>query len=263
MAKSPHIAQGVILKNYLHKFYVSACIALASYCAVGYVNAQSVKRAPAPAPAPAPAAEAPAPAAEVPEAPAPPLPAPMAVTPNQGFQGQLPANGVYQSSCRNSQVPGTSQTISLRNVLFVADGFGRMQRAVNFFLSPDCSGSVYAAFNFPTHTGKSLGQRATVLPDNGQTVMGTVHITQPTAGKLEIFGAVMQLPNDAATVAVVVNGVQAFTAPVNQRVDEQRILLYPTRGGLYMTNNREAGAVLDSQGFPTTFLRGMEMTRIQ
>ena len=187
----------------------------------------------------------------------------MAVTPNQVFQGQSPANGVYHSSCRNSQVPGTPQIISFRNVLFVGDGFGRMQRAVNFFLSPDCSGSVYAAFNFPTHTGKSLGQRATVLPDNGQTVMGTVHITQPTAGKLEIFGAVMQLPNDAATVAVVVNGVQAFTAPVNQRVDEQRILLYPTRGGLYMTNNREAGAVLDSQGFPTTFLRGMEMTRVQ
>lgn len=247
------------MKNYLHKFFISTCIAIASYCAVGYVNAQSVRRAPAPAaepaPAPAPAVE-PAPAAE-------PAPAPMAVMPNQGFQGQWPANGVYHSSCRNSQVPGTSQTISLRNVLFVADGFGRMQRAVNFFLSPDCSGSVYAAFNFPSHTGKSLGQRATVLPDNGQTVMGTVHITQPTAGKLEIFGAVMQLPNDAATVAVVVSGVQAFTAPVNQRVDEQRVLLYPTRGGLYITYNREPGAALDSQGFPTAFLRGMEMTRVQ
>ena len=142
----------------------------------------------------------------------------MTTVPNQGMQalssGQWPANGVYHSSCRNSQVPGTPQIISFRNVLFVGDGFGRMQRAVNFFLSPDCSGSVYAAFNFPTHTGQSLGQRPTILPDNGQSVMGTVHLTQPTAGKLEIFGAVIQLPNDAAGVGVVVNGVQAFTAPV-------------------------------------------------
>ena len=257
-----HVAQGVTLINCLHKFYISTCIAIVSYCAVGYVSAQPVRRAPAPAAEPAPA---PAPAAE--PAPAPPIPAPMTTVPNQGMQalssGQWPANGVYHSSCRNSQVPGTPQIISFRNVLFVGDGFGRMQRAVNFFLSPDCSGSVYAAFNFPTHTGQSLGQRPTILPDNGQSVMGTVHLTQPTAGKLEIFGAVIQLPNDAAAVAVVVNGVQAFTAPVNQRVDEQRLLLYATRSGLYMTNNREPGAVLDSQGFPTTFLRGMEMTRVQ
>ena len=151
----PHIAQGVTLINYLHKFFISTCIAIVSYCAVGYVSAQPVRRAPAPAAEPAPA---PAPAAE--PAPAPPIPAPMTTVPNQGMQalssGQWPANGVYHSSCRNSQVPGTPQIISFRNVLFVGDGFGRMQRAVNFFLSPDCSGSVYAAFNFPTHTGKSL-----------------------------------------------------------------------------------------------------------
>ena len=73
----------------------------------------------------------------------------------------------------------------------------------------------------------------------------------------------MQLPKNPAGVSVVVNGVQAFTAPVNQRVDEQRLLLYATRSGLYMTNNREPGAVLDSQGFPITFLRGIEMMRVQ
>lgn len=176
---------------------------------------------------------------------------------------QLPVNGIYQSSCRNSQVVGTTQIISSRDVLVVADGFGRMQRSVSFFLSPDCSGSLYAAFYFPSYNGQILGQRATVLPDNGQTVMATLQLVQPAAAQLQVLGAVMQLPTNPAMVGVVVNGVQPVIAPVNQRVEEARVLFYPTQSGLYMTNSRDPGAILDSQGFPSRFIGGIVMTRVQ
>ena len=59
----------LVMKNYLQLFRIFVCVALVSFCTVGYVNAQSIRRAPAPAPQ-----VMPAPAAEPAPAPAPPMP---------------------------------------------------------------------------------------------------------------------------------------------------------------------------------------------
>ena len=163
----------------------------------------------------------------------------------------------------STQVPGTPQTISFRNLLFIADGVGRIQRSVNFFLSTDCSGSLYAAYQSPARGSQYVGQRASNLPDTGQTVMGTLHLVQSVSAPLQIFGAVMQLPNNAAMVGIVVDGVQTLPAQMDASTDVERFFVYATRSGLYMTSNRDSGAVLDSQGFPTRFNRGIELTRVQ
>ena len=158
-------------------------------------------------------------------------------------------------------MPGTPQTISYRILLSVSDGLGNVQRFHQFFRSPDCSGSVYAAYYFPAHNAQYLGQRATILPDNGQTVTGTLLLVQQVAGQVLLLGAAMQLPSNAGMIGVVVNGVLTATISTNYRADEERLLLYPTRDGLYMINNRESGGSNDSQGLPTRFVRGMDMMR--
>ena len=233
-----------------------------------------MRRAPAPAPAPAvmqaPAAE-PAPAPAAPMAPMPampeqaPAPAAPAAVPSFGppSTGQWPVSGTYQSSCGNFQVQGTGQTISYRTLLSVSDGLLSVQRAHQFFWSLDCSGSLYAGYLFPAHKAQYLGQRATVLPDNGQTVPGTLLLAQPVAGQVQLRGAVMPLPNNAGMIGVVVNGTFTAAISMNYGADEERLLLHPTRGGLYMINNREPGASNDSQGLPTRFIRGMDMLRVQ
>ena len=160
-------------------------------------------------------------------------------------------------------MPGTGQTLSFRNQLSVADGFGRVQWTTQFFLTADCSGSLYAAYVFPARSSQYVGQRAVNLPDTSETVMGTLHLGQSASAPLQIYGAAMQLPNNTAMVGIVVNGVQTFISPVGQNVSEGRLLLYATRGGLYLTANGEPGAVVDSQGFPMRFLHGMQMVRVQ
>ncbi len=216
-----------------------------------------MRRAPAPAPAPAP---------EVMQAPAAaPAPAPAAPAPafEPASTGQWPLSGVYQSSCGNLQVQGTEQTISYRMLLFVSDGLLSVQRVNNFFWSLDCSGSLYAGYQFPAHTAQYLGQRATILPDTGQTVQSTLLLVQPVAGQVRTRGAVITLPNNVGMIGVVVNGVFTATHSINYSGNEERLLLHPTRGGLYMTSNGESGASNDSQGLPTRFSRGMNLMRIQ
>ena len=228
----------------------------------GYANAQSIRRAQAPAAVPEAPAPAPDPAPV--SAPAPAFePARTSADILPKSEGQLPVSGVYQSSCGNFQVQGTGQTISYRTLLSVGDGVGRVQRLHYFFLSQDCSGSLYASYQFPVHNSQFLGQRATILPDNGQTVTGTLLLVQPAAGQVQLFGAAMQIPNNTRMVGVVVNGIFTAAIPIDYRMDEERFLLYATQTGLYMTHNREPGALIDSQGLPIRFLRGMSMARVR
>lgn len=194
-----------------------------------------------------------------------PVPAAPAAVPSFGppSTGQWPVSGTYQSSCGSFQVPGTEQTISYRTLLSVSDGLLSVQRTHQFFWSFDCSGSLYAGYQFPAHEAQYLGQRTTILPDNGQTVPATLLFAQQVAGQVQFRGAVMQLSNHAGMIGVVVNGVSTAAISMNYGADEERLLLYPTRVGLYMISNRESGGSNDSQGLPTRFVRGMDMMRIQ
>lgn len=177
--------------------------------------------------------------------------------------GQWSINGIYQSSCKTLQVPGTTQVISSADLLVVADGFASLQRYAKFFYSTDCSGSVYATYQYPAHRAQYIGQRLTNLPDSGQAVNAAVFFIPAFSAPMQVYGAVMSLPTNPAAVGVVVNGVQVFGTTLIQQIYAGSVLVYATRNGLYITGNSDSGTVLDGQGYPTRLLGEMAMARIQ
>lgn len=227
----------------------AAAIALAVLLqsSAGVAQPLRVEQAPAIAPAPAP---------PVMEAPAPALPASLA-------EKASLLDGSYQGACSGIQVRGNGQLISYRRRMSIAQASGRVQVADHFFRSPDCSGSLYAAYQFPERSGQELGRRAAALPDSGQTVQATVMVLSQAAGPVGFLGAVMQVPGNNEMIGVVANGAMVATIALNQRLGEERLLLFAGREGLYITGSQEAGAANDNQGLPTRFVGGVGMVRVQ
>ena len=172
-------------------------------------------------------------------------------------------DGAYKGACGRIQVRGDNQFISYQRELSIAGAGTRFQTTDYFFRSPDCTGSLYAAYQFPQRATQPVGRRAAALPESGQPVNGILLIQSPSAGQVQYVGAVMPSPNSPDSIGVAVNCSLVASISLNQRQDEDRLLLHPSREGLHMVSHREAGAANDSQGMPTRFVRPMAMVRVR
>ena len=229
--------------------------------AIGFASTSygQSRRAPAPAPmveeAPAPA-PAPAPAAPV-------APAPAASPVGQDLWTSASIDGAYKGACGRIQVRGDNQFISYQRELSIAGAGTRFQTTDYFFRSPDCTGSLYAAYQFPQRTTQAVGRRTVALPESGQPVQGILLIQPSSTGQVQYVGAVIPVPNSPDSIGIAANGALVAPIALNQRQDEDRLLLHPSREGLHMVSHREAGAASDSQGMPTRFVRPMAMVRVR
>lgn len=227
--------------------------------AIGFASTSygQSRRAPAPAPAPM-VEEAPAPAPAAPVAPAP------AASPvGQDLWTSASIDGAYKGACGRIQVRGDNQFISYQRELSIAGAGTRFQTTDYFFRSPDCTGSLYAAYQFPQRTTQAVGRRTVALPESGQPVQGILLIQPSSAGQVQYVGAVIPAPNSPDSIGIAANGALVAPIALNQRQDEDRLLLHPSREGLHMVSQRDAGAASDSQGMPTRFVRPMAMVRVR
>lgn len=207
-----------------------------------------------------------APAPMVEEAPAPEAPmapAPAASPVGQDLWTSASIDGAYKGACGRIQVRGDNQFISYQRELSIAGAGTRFQTTDYFFRSPDCTGSLYAAYQFPQRTTQFVGRRTVALPESGQAVQGIVLIQPSSAGQVQYAGAVIPAPNSPGSIGIAANGALVALIALNQHQDEDRLLLHPSREGLHMVSHREAGATNDSQGMPTRFVRPMAMVRVR
>jgi hypothetical protein len=222
------------------------------------ISAQN-RNAPAPAPAPA---VAPAPMVEqAPAAAAPMNPPPPSMPLANGQWTSATIDGVYRGACGRIQVRGDNEFISYRRELSISGAGRQFQNTDYFFRSADCSGSLYAAYQFPQRSAQLIGQRSTPLPENGQTVSAVLLLQSASVGQVQYVGAVIPAPGNPDTIGIAANGSLVATISLNQRQDEERWLIHASHEGLHMVSNREAGAANDGQGLPTRFVRPMVMAR--
>lgn len=170
-------------------------------------------------------------------------------------------DGVYRGACGRIQVRGDNEFISYRRELLISGAGRQFQNTDYFFRSADCSGSLYAAYQFPQRSAQLIGQRSTPLPENGQTVSAVLLLQSASVGQVQYVGAVIPAPGNPDTIGIAANGSLVATISLNQRQDEERWLIHASHEGLHMVSNREAGAANDGQGLPTRFVRSMVMAR--
>jgi hypothetical protein len=108
-----------------------------------------------------------------------------------------------------------------------------------------------------------VGTRPVQLPNGRGTVTGIALSQSPQGGKVAGAGAVL-LPNkDGDNITVIFSGqpIVAFAGALN--LGQEQMLMSALPEGLWLVSNRVQGAMVDSQGFPMEFSRGVFLSRIR